>query len=199
MAYDRKDHYWRLAKREGKASRAAYKFEELQRRFRLVKRGGRVVDLGCSPGGWLAELAGLVGPKGLAIGVDTLPLKIALPHNARFVQRGIEDKAAREEVVRLADGGVDAVLSDMSPNLSGIAFADAARSHELATAAFEACRGLLKSGGNFAVKVFPGDEFRGYVEMLKGSFSKVTIVTPRATRKASSERYVVAVGYRWEV
>ena len=91
---------------------------------------------------------------------------------------------------------MDVILSDMSPNLSGIQFADAYRSYELATLALEMCHRLLKEGGNFVVKIFPGEEFADYVKTLKEHFSKVTTIVPEATRKTSSERYLVARGYR---
>ncbi|MFH0799477.1 MAG: RlmE family RNA methyltransferase [Pseudomonadota bacterium] len=196
MAFERKDHYYRKAKREGKASRAVYKFAELQKRFKLVRKGDRILDLGCAPGGWLEELAALVGPAGKAIGIDLLPLKIHVPRNAGFVQRDLADESSQKKIAELAGGRVDAVLSDMSPNLSGIAFADTYRSYELAMLALDVCKNLLKSGGSFVVKIFPGDEFPGYIETLRASFTKVSTVTPEATRKTSSERYIVAKGYK---
>lgn len=196
MAFKRKDHYYKRAKHEGKASRAVYKLSELQRRFGLIRKGDSVIDLGCAPGGWLQELAPMVGPKGLVVGIDILPLKTSLPKQCRFVQGDINDASALEEVVDAAGGRADTVLSDMSPNLSGIAFADAYKSYELALAALEFARRILKPGGNFLVKIFPGDEFGDFVSELKGSFESVKTVVPDATRKTSSERYLVAKGFR---
>jgi 23S rRNA (uridine2552-2'-O)-methyltransferase len=196
MAYERKDHYYRRAKREGKASRATYKLAELQRRFRLVKKGDIVVDLGCAPGGWIEELSPLVGIGGRVIGIDVLPLKIQLPKNCRFVEGDIAEEESLSEIEALAEGEVDAVLSDMSPNLSGIAFADAYRSFELAARALEACARLLRRGGNFVVKIFPGEEFPRFAKELEESFEEVSTVVPDATRKTSSERYLVAKGFR---
>lgn len=196
MAFKRKDHYYKRAKDEGKASRAVYKLSELQKRFHLIEKGDVVVDLGCAPGGWMQELAPMVGPKGVIIGIDILPLKIPLPAQCRFVLGDINDSAALEEVATAAGGKADAVLSDMSPNLSGIAFADAYRSYELALAALQFARRILRPGGNFAVKIFPGDEFADYVGELTGSFESVKNVVPDATRKTSSERYLVAKGFK---
>lgn len=196
MAFKRKDHFYRRAKEEGKASRAVYKLEELQKRFRLIEKGDVVIDLGCAPGGWMQELAPMVGPKGKVVGIDMLPIKISLPAQCRFIQGDINDGSAAAEVEDAAGGKADAVLSDMSPNLSGIAFADAYRSYELALAALDFARGILKPGGNFVVKIFPGDEFGDFVSELRRSFESLKTVVPDATRKTSSERYLVAKGFR---
>jgi len=198
MAFERKDHFYRKAKREGKASRAVYKLAELQKRFRLVNRGDSVIDLGCAPGGWLQEVAPLLGPKGMVVGIDLLPLKISLPKNSAFVHGDLNDEASQDEVAKLAGGRADCILSDMSPNLSGVQFADAFRSYELAMRAFEMCERFLCEGGNFVVKIFPGEEFPGYVAMLRKRFAKVNALTPEATRKTSSERYIVCQGFKRE-
>ncbi|MFA4873806.1 MAG: RlmE family RNA methyltransferase [bacterium] len=196
MGYERKDHFYKRAKREGKASRAVYKLAELQKRFRLVRPGDVAIDLGCAPGGWMQELAGMVGPKGKVVGIDLLPIKISLPPNCHFIKGDVEEQSSIDEIQRLAGGRADALLSDMSPNLSGIAFADAYRSYELCMRALALCDLLLKAGGNFVVKIFPGEEFAGFISELKKRFDKVGTVIPEATRKTSSERYVVANGFR---
>lgn len=195
-AYERKDHYYRRAKREGKASRAVYKLSELQQRFRLVKRGDAILDLGSAPGGWMQELVALAGPSGKVIGVDLLSLKIQPPKGAVFVQGDLGDEGIRDRIEQEAGGLVKGVFSDISPNLSGIAYADAYRSYELATIAFDLCEKLLAKGGHFVVKIFPGDEFPQYIARLKGRFEKVHTVTPEATRRASSERYLVCLRFR---
>ncbi len=196
MAFKRKDHFYRRAKEEGKASRAVYKLAELQRRFELIRKGDTVIDLGCAPGGWMQELAPMVGPKGRVIGIDILPIKISLPGQCHFIQGDMGDEASLEELREAAGGKVHAVLSDMSPNLSGIAFADAYRSYELALAALDFARHVLKPEGNFVVKIFPGKEFQDFIAELKRSFGTVKTVVPDATRKTSSERYLVARGFK---
>lgn len=196
MAYDRKDHYYKKAKKEGKASRAVYKLAELQKRFRLVRAGDAVIDLGCAPGGWLQELSPMVGPKGRVIGIDLLPLKIQVPKNAHFLLGNIEDETALAKIEELAGGPADVIVSDMAPNLSGIAFADAYRSYELCKRALEVCTRLLKAGGHFVAKIFPGDELAGFIEELRTHFDKVQTVIPDATRKTSSERYLVGLGFK---
>lgn len=196
MAYDRKDHFYNRAKREGKASRAVYKLSELQQRFKLIKKRDVVLDLGAAPGGWIQEAAAMVGNAGKIIGIDLLPLKISLPKMAKFIRGDLNDEDSQAAVEKLAGGRADVILSDMSPNLSGIVFADTYKSYELATLALKMCKRFLKTNGNFVVKIFPGDEFLGFVETLRKNFSEVTTVTPKATRKTSSERYVVARGYK---
>lgn len=196
MAYKRKDHFYLKAKRERKISRAVYKLSELLRRFKLVEREDIVLDLGAAPGGWLQELSPAVGPKGRVIGIDLLPLKISPPPNCKFILGDLTEEENQNMIVELANGKVDCVFSDMSPNLSGITFADAYRSYEVAMLAFEMCEKLLKPDGNFVVKIFPGHEFHDFVKDMKQNFKKVNAVVPEATRKSSSERYVVALGYK---
>jgi 23S rRNA (uridine2552-2'-O)-methyltransferase len=196
MAFKRKDHFYKRAKREGKASRAVYKLSELQKRFKLIGKGDTVIDLGCAPGGWMQDLAEIVGPTGSVVGIDLLPLKVGLPKQCHFIQGDINDEAALAEIEGLTGGKVDSVLSDMSPDISGIAFADAYRSYELSLTALEFASRMLKPGGNFVVKIFPGEEFAAYVAELKRRFTNVKSVIPEATRKTSSERYLVAQGYK---
>ena len=196
MAYNRKDHFYKLAKKEGKASRAFYKLSELQNRFKLIRKGEIVLDLGCAPGGWLQELSKIVGKSGRVIGIDLLPVSVGLPNNVVVIHGDLNDDESIARIVDEANGLVDVIVSDMSPNISGVAFADAYRSYELSMLAFEICEKSLRDNGNFTTKIFPGEEFAGYVKMLKQNFSKVTTVTPEATRKTSSERYLVAIGYK---
>lgn len=198
MAYKRKDHFYKRAKREGKASRAVYKLSELQKRFELVRRGDTVLDLGCAPGGWMQELAAFVGPKGRVVGIDLLDLAIALPPQCTFIKGDLGDGEARTQLANALGGKANAVVSDMAPNLSGVAFADAYRSYELAMLALDLCAELLAEGGHFVVKIFPGEEFHDYVRELKRRFATVKTVTPEATRKGSSERYLIAKGYKDE-
>lgn len=196
MAYERKDYYYKKAKEEGKASRASYKIAQLQERFQFLKKGDAVVDLGCAPGGWLQELAQIVGPQGKIIGIDILPLKISLPANITFLQQSIEDEKITETLFEILGKKADAVVSDMAPNTSGVAFADAYRSYELCLLGFESCEKLLKTGGTFICKIFPGAELQDFRKLLQENFTKVSVVTPPATRKTSSELYLVCLGYR---
>lgn len=196
MSYERKDHFYRKAKREGKVSRAAYKIEELNQRFGIIKKNDVVLDLGAAPGGWLKETSRFVGERGRVIGIDLLPIKTHLPPNCAFILGDLSETGSQKKLADFVKGKVDVVLSDMSPNLSGVAFADAYRSYELALLAFEICKILLREGGNFVLKIFPGNEFSEYMKILRKNFFEATVVVPKSTRKTSSERYVVAKKFK---
>ncbi|HEY1374974.1 MAG TPA: RlmE family RNA methyltransferase [Candidatus Binatia bacterium] len=195
MAYQPKDAFYRKAKKEGYRSRAAYKLMELARRFRLIKPGDRVLDLGAAPGGWLQVAAELAGPKGKVVGIDLQPIA---PVGANVVtMQGDATSAEWQAKIKDALGGpADAVLSDLAPHLSGIRDADIARSIELARMAHRIARDLLRPGGSFLVKTFVADELREYFDELKIDFQNVERSRPEATRKGSSEIYFVARGFK---
>lgn len=199
------DPYYRLAKRTGYRSRAAFKLQQIHARFGVLRKGFAVVDLGCAPGGWSQVAAELVGPSGVVVGVDLA--RVARLPSARFLRGDVTDPrtvyAVREELARargLKAGqpflGADAVLSDMSPNISGIYSVDQARSVVLARAALGAARALLRPGGNFAVKVFEGEDFDSMLEAVEAVFRFVKVHAPPASRKQSSEVFIVAKGFR---
>lgn len=196
MAYVRKDHYYRKAKKEGKPSRAAYKIEQLQKKLKVINKGDIVIDLGCSPGGWFLELAKMVGPKGNVIGVDVLVLRVQIPKNSTFILGDIMSTDAIDQICLRLTRDADVIVSDIAPNLSGISFRDAYQSVELASRALEICKGILKDGGNFIVKVFPGKELTDLKKAMQRSFKKVETVIPPATRKTSSELYLIGMGHR---
>lgn len=196
MAYERKDHYYRRAKKEGKASRAVYKLTELNERFRILRAGQRIVDLGCAPGGWIQEAARLVGPSGRVVGIDLVPLAIPLPAQVVTMTGNMEDDSVLATIKEHLAAPADGVLSDMAPHTSGVPFADAYRSYTLAMRAFIACGSLLRVGGFFVVKIFPGSELKEYDRELRQHFQKVATVRPAATRKTSTEIYLVCTGYK---
>ncbi|RZH68750.1 23S rRNA (uridine(2552)-2'-O)-methyltransferase [Natrinema altunense] len=190
-----KDRYYNKAKQEGYRSRAAYKLKQLDQLENVIDRGDTVVDLGAAPGGWLEVAAEEVGPDGNVIGVDFQRIKAFDEHDNVETLRGdmTEDKT-RDRVVDAADGSVDAVISDMAPNMSGEYSLDQARSLHLARQAFETALELLDSGGDFVVKVFEGpdvDDFRADVEE---EFQYVRATSPKASRDESSEVYFIGKG-----
>ena len=195
MAYQPKDAFYRKANKEGYRSRAAYKLMELARRFRLIKAGDRVVDLGAAPGGWLQVAADLAGPKGKVVGID---LQSIAPVGANVVtMQGDATSAEWQTKIKEALGApADAVLSDLAPHLSGIRDADIARSIDLARMAHRIAREILRPGGGFLVKTFVADELREYFDELKMDFQNVERSRPEATRKGSSEIYFVARGFK---
>ncbi|PIR25304.1 MAG: RlmE family RNA methyltransferase [Deltaproteobacteria bacterium CG_4_10_14_0_2_um_filter_43_8] len=196
MAYNRKDHYYKKAKAEGKASRASYKIIQLQERFQFLRKGDKVIDLGCAPGGWLQELAQIVGPQGKVVGIDILPVEISFPKYVEIFLASIEDEATPALLEEHLGGKAKAIVSDMAPNTTGVAFADAYKSYELCLMGFELCAELLQEGGTYICKMFPGAESQGFRKTLQAAFQKVSTVTPPATRKTSSEFYLVCQGFK---
>lgn len=180
------DHYVRKARQEGYRSRAAYKLVELNEKHSLFKPGMTVLDLGAAPGGWSQVAAQKVLPAGRVIAIDILevaPISGVTVLKGDFRQVSIEERA-------------DVVLSDVSPNLSGIPNVDQARLLELALAAIEVCGKILKRDGVFVVKAFHGEAFDELRERLEALFKRVKVVKPSASRGESAETYVVARGLR---
>jgi 23S rRNA (uridine2552-2'-O)-methyltransferase len=183
------DPYVRKAKEQGYRSRAAFKLLELDEREKLLRPGMTVVDLGAAPGGWAQVAAKKVAPGGRVIAIDLLEIA---PISGVTVLRG----DFREKVLleTLAGRPADAVLSDVSPNLSGIGNVDQARALELTGAAIDFCRQALKREGVFLVKAFHGEAFGEITLRLKKTFSRIKVIKPSASRGESSETYVLARG-----
>ncbi len=189
------DPFVRRARTEGMRSRAAYKLAQIAARDRLLKPGMTVVDLGAAPGGWSQVAAERVGPRGRVIALDALDMP-PLPGVA-FIRGDFRDEAVLAELERaLAGAKIDLVLSDMAPNLSGIASADQARALELAELAREFALKHLKPQGIFLVKAFQGEGFESLLKALRGRFCEVATRKPEASRGRSSEVYLVAKGLK---
>ena len=189
--YDPRDRFFQKAKKEGLRARSAYKLDEIQRRFRLLRAGGKVLDLGAAPGGWCQIAAREVGPRGFVLGLDLEPIP-ALPPPTRT---WVADAFAPALLERLRGEGqapYDAVLSDLAPKTSGIRAADEARSLALAERALGLALQVLKPSGCFVVKVFMGGDFEGYLKLCKQAFAETKIVKPEASvARGSKEVYVV--------
>jgi len=180
------DPYVRKARQEGYRSRAAYKLLELDQKHSLFKPGMTVLDLGAAPGGWSQVAAQKVMPGGRVVAIDVLemaPISGVTIIKGDFRQVSIENRA-------------DVVLSDVSPNLSGIPNVDQARLLELGLSAIQLCAKLLTRDGVFVVKAFHGEAFDELRERLAAVFTKVKVAKPSASRGESAETYVVARGLR---
>ncbi len=190
-----KDPFVRKARAEGYRSRAAYKLIEINTRERLLVPGARVVDLGAAPGGWSQVAAGKVAPGGRVIALDLLEIA---PMSGVMVLRGDcrEPEVQAQLAGALGGSRADVVLSDLSPNISGIASADQARAAELVRMAIGFCRSWLKPGGVFLVKVFQGAEFTGVLKEMKDVFREVRTLKPAASREASRETYLLGRGLK---
>ncbi len=187
----RRDPYYRAAQREGLRSRAAFKLAYLDDRFHLLRRGSRVLDLGGAPGGWSVVALERVGPSGSVVAVDPRPIAPAV--GLRVVRGRVGDPGL---VGRLGERPFDAVLSDMSPSISGAYATDHARSVELVRSAASLAVGVLAPRGSFVAKVFAGDMLDDLVRALEPHFATVVRTKPPASRAPSSELYVVARGFR---
>ena len=188
------DPYVRAAKEQGLRSRAAFKLIELDDRFRLLKPGARVVDLGTAPGGWTQVAVRQAGPAGKVVALDLLPMD-PVP-GATVLQGDFQDPAAESAVLAALDGPADLVLSDMAPNTTGHAATDHLRIMALAELALDFALKVLAPGGGFVAKVFQGGSEKGLLDRLKRHFAAVRHAKPPASRKDSSELYVVATGFR---
>ena len=189
------DVYVKKAQAEGVRSRAVYKLEELIERDRLLKPGITVVDLGAAPGGWSQLVRQRLGDTGKVVALDILPMQgIA---GVDFLQGDFREVEVLSQLeARLDNQKVDLVLSDMAPNMSGVALADQIRSMDLAELALDFSRQWLKPGGSFLIKLFQGTGFDDYLRSLRADFSRVTMRKPKASRARSREVYALAVGLK---
>jgi len=162
------DPYVKLAQQKGMRSRSAFKLLELQDKYQLIKAGMTVVDLGAAPGGWCQLVQSLVGEKGRVVGLDILPVEPL--HGVQFIHGDFTEDEPLRELVEVLDGqAVDLVLSDMAPNMSGMATIDQAKAMYLAELALEFVRSHLKPGGDFVVKLFQGEDFDTYVREVRST------------------------------
>lgn len=190
----RKDHFRRLAKDQGYRARSAYKLIQLNNSYKILKRGSRVVDLGCAPGGWVQVAAKEVGPTGRVVGID---LKEVEPvAGATVIEGSIEDPAIISKLPEILGGKADVVLSDLAPNVSGMWEVDHARQISLTMSALGVAQQVLRSGGSAIFKVFDGDMLNELRAELSKSFGKALVSKPTASRQESSELYMVCLDFR---
>ena len=189
------DPYVRMAQQQGLRSRSAFKLLEVQEKYGLLEAGMTVVDLGAAPGGWCQVAQPQVGAQGRVIGLDLLEME-PLP-GVEFIQGDFtEDDVLAELEQALAGRKVDLVLSDMAPNMSGMAAIDQAKAMYLAELALAFVRDHLRPGGNFLIKLFQGADFDAYVNEVRSLFDKVVVRKPKASRPRSREVYLLARGRR---
>lgn len=196
MAYKPQDSYFKKAKQEGYRSRAAYKLLELQQRYRIMKSGDNVIDLGAAPGGWLQVAAKVVGPHGKVIGVDLQTIQALPERNVTLFDGDIASAEIQAQIKELLGGPAHCVLSDLAPKLSGIRDADTARCLELNRTALAVAVELLRPNGSLLVKSFVSNDLQLFTAELKQYFSAVQRTKPEATRQGSSEFYFFASGFK---
>jgi 23S rRNA (uridine2552-2'-O)-methyltransferase len=190
-SFVRKDRFYQKAKKEGYPARSAYKIVELSKKYNIFKKGNTVIDLGAAPGGWFKVGLDAMMGNGKLVGIDLLPLNLATPQNAFFLQADFTEESTQNWIKEQCPHGAHWVISDLSPNITGIKFKDTCASYELATMALNFARSVLKPHGGFLCKVFPGGELDDLKKDIKTSFKQFKIVIPEATRKSSTELYII--------
>jgi len=195
--YQRKDAYHQRAKREGFRSRAAYKLEEVQQRHKLLRRGHKVADLGCWPGGWLQVAAEVVGERGRVVGIDKASIDEPIPGSQVSVLEGdLEAPDTAERLLEALGGPADVVLSDAAPKLTGVRDTDRANEERLLEAIEALLPRLLRPGGDLLLKIMEGPEAQQIEKRMRRCFERAKTVKPQASRKGTTERYLLARGFR---
>ncbi|MFB5630580.1 MAG: RlmE family RNA methyltransferase [Nitrosopumilaceae archaeon] len=191
----RKDHYRKLAHDEGYRSRSAYKLKQLNKSYRIIGSGFSVVDLGCAPGGWTQVAVKLVGNKGKVMGVDISYVEDI--HGAEIVKGDIETDEIIDEIESYFGGRVNAVICDLSPQVTGNWSVDHAKQISLNYSAMKIMERVLANKGNALFKIFDGEFTQEFYQYIKKKFAKVKMTKPLASRKASSELYCICLGYHY--
>ena len=185
------DHYTRQAKKDNFAARSVYKLQEIQKKYRILSKGARVLDLGCAPGSWLQFAAQQAGHGGRLVGIDLIPVTVSLPDSVTVINGDVADLDIHLE--RLGQTRFDVVLSDMAPATTGNRHVDAARSLGLCEAALVIAEKTLVPGGNFVCKIFQGGDTKAFTDAVRSRFQRQTALRPKSTRKASREVFVIGL------
>ncbi len=191
-----KDTFYKKAKDAGYRARSAYKLEEIQKKFRVMKKGDAVLDLGAAPGSWLQVESSFVGADGLVVGLDILPVKALSLPNVIVKQADIREVDVATLLAETGRPAFDVITSDIAPNLSGIRDVDNANIYDLYRAVVNVLERGLRKGGNFVIKLFFSPDFKDMAKDLKPMFTKIATFKPAASRDVSAEVYLVALGKR---
>ena len=185
------DHYTQRAKKEKYPARSVYKLQEIQKKFNVIKKGDRVLDLGCAPGSWMLYASQLTTARGSVTGIDLKPVATSLPDHATVYKGDI--LSPDKKLIFTIGKGYRVVLSDMAPATTGQKDIDAARSYHLCRAALDIAMDVLQPGGNFVCKIFQGSDYQSFLESVRAVFKKVRTFKPGSSRKASKEIFVIGM------
>jgi 23S rRNA (uridine2552-2'-O)-methyltransferase len=188
------DHYTQRAKREKYPARSVYKLDEIQRKFGLIKKNSKILDLGCFPGSWLLYAAALTKHQGRIVGIDLKPVGIQLPPHVKTYTGDI--LSLDDNFFARVGHEFNIVLSDMAPVTSGQKSVDAVRSFELCRSALSIAQKVLLPGGSFVCKIFQGADFQEFTASVRASFKSQKIFKPQSSRKASKEIFVIGLGFK---
>ncbi|WP_166220441.1 23S rRNA (uridine(2552)-2'-O)-methyltransferase RlmE [Pseudomonas atagonensis] len=189
------DPYVKQAQKDGYRSRASYKLLEIQEKYKLIRPGMNVVDLGAAPGGWSQVTSRLIGGQGRLIASDILEMD-SIP-DVTFIQGDFTEDAVLAQILdAVGNSQVDLVISDMAPNMSGTPEVDMPKAMFLCELALDLAERILKPGGNFVIKIFQGEGFDVYLKDARKKFDKIQMIKPDSSRGSSREQYMLAWGYR---
>ena len=190
----KREHYYKKAKQTGYRARSAFKLLQINNKFNIIRKDDNIIDLGAAPGGWSQVAKQIVGENGTIIGIDLCSIK---PIEGIIFLRG--DMTEKESIIKLkkalGNKEVDVIISDMSPNISGNYNVDQAYSVFLCEQALKTAKILLKKNGNFICKIFEGKDLKYILEKIKSMFNVVKQFNPPASRKTSSEIYIIAKSF----
>jgi 23S rRNA (uridine2552-2'-O)-methyltransferase len=193
MVYKPQDRFFKKAKQEGFAARSVYKLQEIDQKFKILKPGQRILDLGAAPGSWSQFASQRIGDGGRLLGIDLTEIEISLP-NAIFIQADLRDMALGDVVKEHGfHDPFDIVMSDMAPQTTGIKSVDQARSLELCEIALTSAQRFLKTNGTFICKFFQSGEFGQLRNAIKKEFERVEVMKPESTRSISKEIFLVGL------
>ena len=191
------DFYFKKARKEGYPARSVYKLEEAQQKYRLLKKGDKVLDLGCHPGSWSLYAAKAVGVQGLVVGIDLQKTKGVGKKGTATIHwlRGDITDEEMLAAVRELTPAFDAVVSDMAPRTTGNKWADQQQALHLSRRSLAVAEKMLKPGGNYYCKVFQGEDVDDFVQEVRSRFKTVRLVKPKSSRPESREMFVLGMGY----
>ena len=188
------DKYFKQAKAKGYLARSAFKLQEIQARFKILKPSMDVLDLGAAPGSWLQAAAEMVGPKAKLVGIDLAPIKAA-GNNITAWQGDVRSSQAEEYIRSIHPGKFSVILSDLAPSTGGIKAVDQHRSMELAERVVDLAGKFLAGDGAVLIKVFQGNDLTDFIRALKDKFKRVDVFKPKSSRDRSFEVYVIGRGF----
>ena len=189
----KKDYYYQKAKAENYRSRATYKLSQTAMKYHFIQRGDVVVDLGAAPGGWIQAARKIAGNRGFVLGVDLKPIAPFPQEYVRTIIGDMTEPETLQQILEFLPRKADVVISDASPNISGIWEVDHARQIDLAHQALQVALNILRPAGNFFVKVFEGDMLSDFIKTVEKHFEIVKLIKPKASRAKSSEMYLLAM------
>jgi 23S rRNA (uridine2552-2'-O)-methyltransferase len=189
----KKDYYYQKAKAENYRSRATYKLSQTAAKYQFIQRGDVVVDLGAAPGGWIQAARKIVGNRGFVLGVDLKPIAPFPQEYVRTIVGDVTEPETLQQILDFLPRKADVVISDASPNISGIWEVDHARQIDLAHQALQIALNILRPSGNFFVKVFEGDMLNAFTKTVEKHFEIVKVIKPKASRTKSSEMFLLAL------